>query len=109
MILYYIIHNISLDLCPNAVITVDRFQVTKMLNEELNQARISPKKTAEELKISEREKLLKSIKECKYILLKREKDLREEQKEKLEIVKETSITLKIIHELKEEFTIYKNI
>lgn len=62
------------------------------------------KKTAEELKISEREKLLKSLKECKYILLKREEDLREEQKEKLERIKEASVTLKIMHELKEEFT-----
>lgn len=63
----------------DAVITVDRFHVTKMLNEELNQARISQKKTAEELKITEREKLLKSLKGCKYILLKREEDLREDQ------------------------------
>lgn len=43
------------------------------------------------------------MKGCKYILLKREEDLREEQKKKLEIIKEASVTLKIMHELKEEF------
>lgn len=99
-----IYQSIAEDLCPNAVITVDRFHVTKMLNEELNRGRIAQKKTAEDLIITEREKLLKSMKGCKYILLKREEDLREEQKEKLEIIKEASVTLKIMHELKEEFT-----
>ncbi|WP_308253368.1 hypothetical protein [Geminocystis sp. GBBB08] len=36
-------------------------------------------KDTEELKITEREKLLKSMKGCKYILLKREEDLREDK------------------------------
>ena len=30
-------------LCPNASVTVDRFHVTKMIHEELNQARIDKK------------------------------------------------------------------
>ena len=30
--------------CPNADVTVDRFPVTKMIHEELNQARIEQKK-----------------------------------------------------------------
>ncbi len=47
-----IYQSLAEDLCPNAVITVDRFHITKMLNEELNQARISQKKTAEETKNS---------------------------------------------------------
>ena len=34
-------------LCPNAEVTVDRFHVTKMVHEELNQARVDQKKTAE--------------------------------------------------------------
>jgi transposase len=78
-----------------------------MLNEELNQARISQKKTAEELKITEREKLLKSLKGCKYILLKREEDLREDQKEKLEIIKEAERNIKDNARIKRG--IYRNI
>ena len=31
-------------ICPNAEVTVDRFHFTKMINEELNQARIDQKK-----------------------------------------------------------------
>jgi transposase len=30
-------------ICPNAEVTVDRFHVTKMIHEELNQARIDKK------------------------------------------------------------------
>ncbi|MGF1674319.1 MAG: transposase [Rivularia sp. (in: cyanobacteria)] len=33
-------------ICSNAVVTVDRFHVTKIIHEELNQARIAEKKTA---------------------------------------------------------------
>jgi len=45
--------------CPSAEVTVDRFHVTKMSHEELNQARID-KKTAEALKVKERAKLFTS-------------------------------------------------
>ena len=92
------------NLCPNAVITVDRFHVAKILHEELNQGRIEPKKIAQELQTEEREKMLASIKGCKYILLKREKNLSEKQSEKLEKIKEASPKVAIMHELKEEFT-----
>jgi transposase len=43
--------------CPNADITVDIFHVTKMLNEEFNQAKIAPKKATEALQVKERTKL----------------------------------------------------
>lgn len=56
--------------CPNAEVTVDRFHVTKMIHEELNQASIDKKKTAEALKVKERAKLFTSLKGSKYILLK---------------------------------------
>ncbi|MGK7874445.1 MAG: ISL3 family transposase, partial [Xenococcaceae cyanobacterium] len=36
-------------ICPNAEVTVDRFHVTKMVHQELNQARIEQKKAAESL------------------------------------------------------------
>lgn len=40
-------------ICPNAVITVDRFHVAKMIHEELNQARIDQKKQPKLLKSSQ--------------------------------------------------------
>ncbi|NES80498.1 MAG: transposase [Moorea sp. SIO2B7] len=49
-------------ICPKAVITVDRFQVTKILHKELNQGRINQKKTAEELEIKQRQKLFSALK-----------------------------------------------
>jgi transposase len=45
-------------LCPNASVTVDRFHVTKMIHEELNQARIDQKKVAESLNVKEKVKFL---------------------------------------------------
>jgi len=90
-------------LCPNADVTVDRFHVTKMVHEELNQARIDQKKTAESLNIKERAKLFTSLKGSKYTLLKAEQNLSQKQKEKLLQVKEASPNIAIMHSLKEEF------
>jgi transposase len=90
-------------LCPNADAIVDRFHVTKMLHEELNQARIAQKKAAESLKIKERAKLFNSLKGSKYTLLKAEDNLSNKQKQKLKQVKEASPLIGIMHELKEEF------
>lgn len=91
-------------ICKNAVVTVDRFHVTKILHEEVNQVRIEQKKTAKSLNIEAREKLFASLKGTKYVLLKREEDLNSQQKEKLLNLKEASIWIKVVHELKEEFT-----
>jgi transposase len=96
--------NIAEKLCPQAVITADRFHVTKILHEELNQGRIEQKKTAEALEVQARAKLFSTIKGTKYILLKREENLSKESKEKLSSLKEASASLQIKHELKEEFT-----
>ena len=90
-------------LCPNADAIVDRFPVTKMLHEELNQARIAQKKAAESLQIKERAKLFNSLKGSKYTLLKAEDNLSNKQKQKLKQVKEASPLIGIMHELKEEF------
>ncbi|WP_293072741.1 transposase [Moorena sp. SIO3H5] len=51
-------------LCPNAEVTIDRFHVTKMVHEELNQAIIDQKKTAKTLQLKEiaKLKLFRSIK-----------------------------------------------
>jgi transposase len=90
-------------ICPNAVITVDRFHVTKILHEELNQARIAEKKTASELNVTEREKVFESLKGNKFTILKAENKLTDKQKEKLEKIKEASPLISIMHSLKEEF------
>ena len=76
--------------CPNAEVTVDRFHVTKMIHEELNQARISQKQMAKSLNLQERAKLFDGLKGSKYTLLKAENQLTIQQKEKLEQVKEAS-------------------
>lgn len=90
-------------LCPNADAIVDRFHVTKMLHEELNQARIAQRKVAESLQIKERAKLFNSLKGSKYTLLKAEDNLSNKQKQKLKQVKEASPLIGIMHKLKEEF------
>ena len=90
-------------ICPYAEVTVDRFHVAKMIHDELNQARIAQKQTAQSLGIKEREKLFNGLKGSKYTLLKAEEKLSVEQKEKLEQVKSASPNLEIMHSLKEEF------
>jgi transposase len=90
-------------LCPNADVTVDRFHVTKMIHEELNQARIEQKKAASSLKAKERAKLLESLKGSKYTLLKAENDLSSKQKLNLKQVKDASPLVGTMHLLKEEF------
>jgi len=62
-------------ICPNANLTVDRFHVTKMINQQLNQATIDQKKALSSLKVKERTQLLDSLKGSQYTLLKLEKDL----------------------------------
>jgi transposase len=89
--------------CPNAEVTVDRFHVTKMIHEELNQARISQKQMAKSLKLKERTKLFDGFKGSKYTLLKAENQLTIQQKEKLEQIKDASPLVGIMHSLKEEF------
>lgn len=89
--------------CSNAVVTVDRFHVTKVIHQELNQARIDEKKTALELNIESREKVFDSLKGNKFTLLKAEDKLTEKQKDKLNKIRKASPLLGIMHSLKEEF------
>jgi transposase len=92
-------------ICPNAVVTVDRFHVTKIIHEELNQARIAEKKAASELNVESREKVFKSLKGNKYTILKAEDKLTDQQKIKLDTIREASPLIAIMHSLKEEFRI----
>ncbi|KYC41357.1 transposase [Scytonema hofmannii PCC 7110] len=90
-------------ICPNALITVDRFHVTKVIHEELNQVRIAEKKIASELNVPEREKVFESLKGNKFTILKGENKLTEKQKDKLDKIREASPLIAIMHSLKEEF------
>jgi transposase len=90
-------------LCPNAEITVDRFHVTKIIHQELNQTRIEEKKGAESVNSQEIIKLFDGLKGSKFVLLKSVNKLSEKQKQKLQLVKEASPLVGIMHELKEEF------
>ncbi|MEH1934429.1 MAG: ISL3 family transposase [Nostoc sp.] len=90
-------------ICPNALITVDRFHVTKFLHEELNQVRIAEKKIASELNTPEREKVFESLKGNKFTILKAENKLTEKQQNKLNKIREASPIIAIMHSLKEEF------
>jgi len=90
-------------LCLNASVTVDRFHVTKMIHEELNQARIDQKKVAESLNLKEKVKIFSSLKGSKYILLKAEQKLSPKQKAKLLQAKRASPLVEIMHSLKEDF------
>ena len=90
-------------ICPNAVVTVDRFHVTKIVHEELNGARIAEKKIASELNAPEREKVFESLKGNKFTILKAENKLTEKQKDKLDKIREASPIIAVMHSLKEDF------
>lgn len=63
-------------LMPQAEIVVDRFQVMKQVNEELDRERKQSKKAAESQKNkTEKAKILTGLKKSKYVLLSHEKDL----------------------------------
>ncbi len=84
-------------ICPNALITVDRFHVTKVIHEELNQVRIAENKIASELNVLEREKIFESLKANKFTILKAENKLTEKQKDKLDKIREASPLIAIMH------------
>jgi transposase len=94
---------------PNAQVVADRFHVMTQINHELDAHRKREKRNIEELirkaqssEKAEYEKILEGLNKSKYALLKNEKDLSEEQINKLIQVKNVSPTLKMMHELKEK-------
>ena len=102
--------NLVTDLMPNAQVVADRFHVMAQINKELDAQRKREKKQVENLikkaesseEKADQEKVLEGLKKSKYVLLKNESDINEEQKAKLMQVKDVSSTLKSMHELKEE-------
>jgi len=102
--------NLVRDLMPNAQVVADRFHVMAQINKELDAQRKREKRQVEDLikkaesseEKADQEKVLEGLKKSKYVLLKNESDLNEEQKAKLVQLKDISPTLKSMHELKEE-------
>jgi transposase len=92
------------ELMPNANITADRFHVMKQVNDELDAMRKSEKRAATSLdNKSERDRILAGLNKSKYSLIKNEDSLNEQQKERLNDVREVSPILAKMHTLKEEF------
>ena len=92
------------ELMPNANITADRFHVMKQVNDELDAMRKSEKRAATSLdNKSERDRILAGLNKSKYSLIKNEDSLNEQQKERLNNVREVSPILAKMHTLKEEF------
>ncbi|WP_392483192.1 ISL3 family transposase [Nostoc sp. C110] len=102
--------NLVTELMPKAQVVADRFHVMVQINKELDTQRKQEKRNVEQLrkkaktssKKAEYEKTLAGINKSKYVLLKNESDLNEEQKTKLIQVKEASSILKVMHEFKEK-------
>ena len=99
------------EIMPKAQVVADRFHVMVQINKELDMQRKKEKRIIEQ-KIkqakTEKEKLegtgiLAGIIASKYALLKNEKDLNQEQKDKLAEVKVVSQSLKLMHQLQEKF------
>lgn len=92
------------ELLPNAVITIDRFHVMKLVNQELDTARRNTKKAAELLSnVAEKARLKAILHQTKYVLLKSEADLTQEGQLKLESLRKVSPLLTRMHSLKEDF------
>jgi transposase len=91
-------------LIPQAVIVADRFHVMKQVNKELDNQRKKTKTEAQKLENKlEQEQLLSGLNKSKYSLLKNEKDLTQEQADKLEAVKKVCPRISQMHSLKERF------
>lgn len=89
-------HEVAQAKLPRAKLTVDRFHVMKNLNDALSQARRAIQKQADEITQA-------VLKGCRWLLVKNQENLTDEEKEKLTRVLEASPDLKTCYELKEEF------
>ncbi|MEG3902340.1 ISL3 family transposase [Microcoleus sp. B4-C5] len=102
--------NVVRELMPNAQVVADRFHVMAQINKELDAQRKGEKRQVEDLikkaesseEKADPEKVLEALKKSKYVLLKNQSDINEEQKAKLMQVKDVFSTLKTMLELKEE-------
>lgn len=103
--------SLAAEILPNAQIVADRFHVMAQINQELDGERKKEKRKIEaEIKQAkapeekaEKSTMLSGIVNSKYAILKNEKDLNTEQKDKLIQVKRASSRLRKMHQLKEDF------
>lgn len=103
--------NLVKELMPNAQVVADRFHVMNQINQEIDKQRKTEKRQMEVLikqtekaeDKAEYEQILSGINQSKYPLLKNQSHLNESELAKLIQVKDSSITLKTMHELKEKF------
>jgi transposase len=102
--------NLVKEIMPVAQLVADRFHVMVQINKELDTQRKREKSQIEEViqkaksdqDKAESEKVLQGLTKSKYVLLKNETELNEVQRNKLIQVKQVSLNLNIMHELKEE-------
>ena len=91
------------ELMPNADVVADRFHVFKQVNDELDNCRNKYKNEINKIKNNrQKEAKISAIKKSKYVLLKNEKNLKNEQKIKLKEVQEKIPELGKRHSLKEQ-------
>jgi len=91
------------ELMPNADVVADRFHVFKQVNEELDIGRKNSKNEANKIKNkSQKSAKISALNQSKYVLLKKEKDLKEDQKIKLKSIQEKIPVLGKMHRLKEQ-------
>lgn len=89
-------------LMPNADVVADRFHVMKIINKDLDKARKDLRKANEENPDEEeRNRVESALKQSKYALLKPEDNLTENQKSKLEEIREVVPSLAQMHQQKE--------
>ena len=95
--------NLVKELMPNAEVIADRFHVFKQVNDELDNCRKKHKNAALKLKKkSLKEAQMSALNKSKYVLLKNEKDLNEQEKIKLKEIQEQIPELGKMHRLKEQ-------
>jgi len=100
-----------MELIPNVQVVADRFHVALQVNKELDTQRKQEKIPTTHLEKdtnlrsnkAECKQVLEGLNKSKYPLLKNEQDLNEKKKIKLMQVKTVCPTLKIMHELKQDF------
>lgn len=89
---------------PNTDVVADRFHVMKIVNQDLDTARKSLRKSNEENSNEvDKSRIAAALKQNKYALLKPEENLTDKQKDKLEEIREVLPTLAQMHQQKEAF------
>jgi transposase len=81
---------------PNAYRVIDRFHVMKNLNDALTKARRSIQSRADEATKA-------ALKGCRWLLVKNRENLKDEERQKLDVMLAASPELKTCYELKESF------